>query len=107
MREQDVCLELLLDWLADERGRRFEIERTGEPTPGVLAAVATDGSQRLAAAVHPLLEPTRNDAWTSNRERLEVQIASGPAGGYALWLPPGADLPAGGGAEDDLMRLVR
>ena len=107
MREQDVCLELLLDWLADERGRRFEIERTGEPAPGVLAAVATDGSQRLAAEVHPLLEPTPNDAWTSNRERLEGQIAPGLTGGYALWLPPGADLPAGGGAEDELMRLVR
>ncbi|MDO8612446.1 MAG: hypothetical protein Q7R32_06435, partial [Dehalococcoidia bacterium] len=107
MREQDVCLELLLDWLADERGRRFEIERTEEPAPGVLAAVATDGPQRLAAEVHPLLEPTRNDAWAANRERLEVQIASGLPGGYALWLPPGADLPAGGSAEDELVRLVR
>jgi len=107
MREQDVCLELLLDWLADERGRRFEIERTEEPAPGVLAAVATDGARRLAAEVHPLLEPTRNDAWASNRERLEVQIASGLPGGYALWLPPGADLPAGGSAEEELVRLVR
>jgi len=107
MREQDVCLELLLDWQADERGRRFEIERTQEPAPGVLAAVATDGSQRLAAEVQPLLAPTRNDAWTSNRERLETEIASGVAGGYALWLPPGADLPAGGSAEDELLRLVR
>lgn len=107
MREQDVCLELLLDWLADERGRRFEIERTEEPAPGVLAAIATDGSRRLAAEVHPLLEPTRNDAWASNRERLEVQIASGLPGGYALWLPPGADLPAGGSAEEELVRLVR
>jgi hypothetical protein len=107
VREQDVCLELLLDWLADERGRRFEIERTEEPAPGVLAAVATDGARRLAAEVHPLLEPTRNDAWASNRERLEVQIASGLTGGYALWLPPGADLPAGGSAEEELVRLVR
>src|SRR3990170_4602210 len=107
MREQDVCLELLLDWLADERGRRFEIERTDEAAPGVLAAVATDGSRRLAAEVHPLLEPTRNDAWAANRERLEVQIASSLPGGYALWLPPGADLPAGGGAEEELVRLVR
>jgi len=107
MREQDVCLELLLDWLAGERGRRFEIEGTEEPAPGVLAAVATDGSQRLAAEVRPLLEPTRNDPWSANRERLEVQIASELAGGYALWLPPGADLPAGGGAEDELVRLIR
>jgi len=107
VREQDVCLELLLDWLAGERGRRFEIERTDEPAPGVLAAVATDGSQRLAAEVHPLLEPTRNDAWASNRERLETEIASGLTGGYALWLPPGADLPAGGAEEDELVRLVR
>jgi hypothetical protein len=107
MREQDVCLELLLDWLAGERARRFEIERTEEPAPGVLAAAATDGSRRLAAEVHPLLEPTRNDAWASNRERLEGELASGLTGGYALWLPPGADLPAGGGTEDELLRLVR
>src|SRR3972149_5969776 len=40
MREQDVCLELLLDWLADERGRRVEIERTEEPAPGGLAGGA-------------------------------------------------------------------
>ena len=107
MREQDVCLELLLDGLAGERGRRFEIERTEEPSPGVLAAVATDGSRRLAAEVRPLLEPTRNDAWASNRERLESEFASGLGGGYALWLPPGADLPAGGTEEDELARLVR
>jgi hypothetical protein len=107
VREQDVCLELLLDWLADERGRRFEIERTEEPAPGLLAAVATDGSRRLAAEVQPLLEPTRNDAWAANRERLEGEIASGVTGGYALWLPPGADLPAGGSAEEELVRLVR
>lgn len=107
MREQDVCLELLLDWLADERGRRFEIERTEEPAPGVLAAVPDESGRRLAAEVHPLLDPTRNDAWASNRERLEVQIASGLPGGYALWLPPGADLPAGGSAEDELVQLVR
>ncbi|HLB27109.1 MAG TPA: hypothetical protein VJN32_05625 [Dehalococcoidia bacterium] len=107
MREQDVCLELLLDWLADERGRRFEIERTEEPAPGVLAAIATDGAQRLAAEVHPLLAPTRNDAWASNRERLEGEIAAGLTGGYALWLPPGADLPAGGAVEAELLRLVR
>ena len=107
MREQDVCLELLLDWLADERGRRFEIERTEEPAPGVLAAIATDGAQRLAAEVHPLLAPTRNDAWASNRERLEGEIAAGLTGGYALWLPPGADLPAGGEVEAELLRLVR
>ena len=107
MREQDVCLELLLDWLADERGRRFEIERKEEPAPGVLAAVATDDSRRLAVEVHPLLEPTRNDPWASNDERLQTEIASGLAGGYALWLPPGADLPAGGSAEDELMRLAR
>ncbi len=107
MREPHVCLELLLDWLADERGRRFEIERTEEPAPGVIAAVATDGARRLAAEVHPLLEPTRNDAWAANRERLEVQIASGLPGGYALWLPPGADLPAGGSVEEELVRLIR
>src|SRR3972149_5181285 len=102
MREQDVCLELLLDWLGDGGGRRFEIERTEEPAPGVLAAIATDGAQRLAAEVHPLLAPTRNDAWASNRERLEGEIAAGLTGGYALWLPPGAAPPArgagGGGA---------
>jgi hypothetical protein len=107
VREQDVCLELLLDWLADERGRRFEIERTEEPAPGALAAVATDGSRRLTVEVHPLLEPTRNDAWASNRERLEGEIASGLTGGYALWLPPGADLPVGGAEADELAGLVR
>jgi len=107
MREQDVCLELLLDWLAGERRRRFQIERTEEPAPGVLAAVATDGEQRLAAEVHPLLAPTRNDPWASNRERLESEIAAGLTGGYALWLPPGADLPAGGAEEAELVGLVR
>src|SRR3972149_611469 len=101
MREQDVCLELLLDWLGDGGGRRFEIERTEEPAPGVLAAIATDGAQRLAAEVHPLLAPTRNDAWASNRERLPGGEGARPAGGCPV------RVPAGGAVEAELLRLVR
>jgi hypothetical protein len=106
MREHDVCLEMLLAWLTEQHGR-FEIEQTQEPAPDVLAATAKDGSLRLAVEVHPLIEPTANGAWLSQRERLEGEIGEGLAGAYALWLPPGADLPGGAQERSEFVRLVR
>ncbi len=107
MREQDVCLELLLAWLAEQHGRDFSIEATEEPDPNALAATATDGSLRLAVEVHALLDPVDNPVWLAERDRLQEEIAADLAGAYALWLPPGADLPSGPNESLDFVRRVR
>lgn len=107
MREEDVCLDLFLEWLAQQHGRRFTAEQTEQPEPGVLAATATDGSSRLAVEVHPLLEPVDNHPWLTLRDQLQEEVALDLAGAYALWLPPGADLPAGPNETPDLVKRVR
>ncbi len=107
MRELDVCLELLLAWLTERHGRSLSIERREEPAPEVVAAEATDGSLRLAVEAHSLLGPVESAGWLGDRERLEAEIAAGLEGAYALWLPPGADLPGPAGERNDLVRRVR
>ena len=107
MLEEDVCLELFLAWLADSHGRRFSVAKAEQPEPGVLAATATDGSLHLAIEVHPLLEPVDNQPWLAIRDQLQQEIARDLTGAYALWLPPGADLPAGPDESADLAKQVR
>ena len=107
MREQDVSLNLLLAWLVDQHGRRFTIEERQEPSPNVLAASATDGSFRLAVEVYPILEATENQTWLAHRERLQDELAAELRGAYALWLPPGADLPSGANETQSLVKLTR
>ena len=107
MREHDVCLNLLLAWLADQHGRRFTIEERQEPGPNVLAASATDGSFRLAIEVHPILEAVENQAWLARRERLQDDMTAEITGPYALWLPPGADLPSGANETQSFIKLTR
>lgn len=107
MREQEVCLSLLLAWLSEQHGRNFTVEGTEEPGPEALAASATDGSFRLAVEVHPLLDPVANPVWLADRERLQGEIAADLAGSFALWLPPGADLPSGAGETKELVRRIR
>ncbi len=107
MREHDVCLNLLLGWLGNQHGRRFTIEELQEPGPNVLAADATDGSFRLAVEVHPILEAIENQDWLAHRQRLQDEMAAALTGAYALWLPPGADLPSGANETQSLVKLTR
>ena len=107
MREEDVCLEMFLAWLAARHGRRFSLDQAEQPEPGVVAATATDGSIHLAVEVHQLLEPVDNQPWLAHRDVLQGEIAMDLPGAYALWLPPGADLPSGAGETADLVKLVR
>jgi hypothetical protein len=107
MREQDFCLNLLLGWLADLHGRRFTIEVREAPSPNVLAASAADGSFRLAIEVHSALDPVENGTWLAHRDRLQGEMAAELTGAYALWLPPGADLPSGANETQTLIQRVR
>ena len=88
--ETAVALELFLRWLNDERQCSFRVELAADRT-----AVAVDDSARLAVEVRPLLGPTENTDWLAARRRLEEQIAAAVPGAIALWVPAGADLPAG------------
>lgn len=107
MRELDVCLELFLGWLADAHGRRFAIERTEPLGPGALAAQACEGSLRLSVEAHSLLEPAEDHDWTAERDRLAAEIGVGLPGAYAIWMPPGADIPAGDDQRAVLVERAR
>ena len=90
MAETHIALHLFLRWLNVARDRPFRI--TAERGSG---AVATDGSRSLAIEVRPLLGPVEDADWLAARDRLEQQIADAVPAPVAVWVPAGADLPAG------------
>ncbi len=93
LRPEEVCLELFLDWLAQAQGRPFQVEGCSYLEPEGLSALCGDGQQRLAVEVRSLLGLCQNRAWEAQRYQLEADIAGALPGAYALWLPPGAELP--------------
>jgi len=93
LRAEDVCLELFFDWLAQNHSRHFQIKERSYLEPSGLSALASDGSYQLCLEVRHLLPPPEDEVWYSYRQQLEKDIAVDLPGAYALWLPPGADLP--------------
>jgi hypothetical protein len=102
--EQELCLELFLDWLAAGRGSHFHPDE--RPFDG-LTARCTDGQRTLAVEVRPLLAASEYEVWAAYRQKLEGEIAADLPGAFALWVPPGADLPGEGDAIEDLHQRVR
>ena len=89
MSEATVVLELFLDWLNSGYSRHF---RLAERTEG--GAIAEDGTSRIAIEVRPLIE-VDDQAWLAAREVLRQRLGEETPGAYALWVPAGAQLPAG------------
>ena len=102
--EQDLCLELFLDWLASTHASQFRIEQ--RPFDG-LTARCTDGQRTLAVEVRPLLTAPEYEVWEAYRRKLEEEIGADLPGAFALWVPPGADLPGEGDAAEDFRQHVR
>jgi hypothetical protein len=100
--EKDVALELFLRWLNGARDRRFRIAERRESE-----ALATDGERSLAIEVPALLGPIGDVDWLSARKRLEQQIADTVPAPVAVWVPAGADLPAGEPAASKFVEHVR
>jgi hypothetical protein len=101
--EPELCLELFLDWLAASHGSRFRPDQ--RPFDG-LTARCTDGQRTLAVEVRPLLAAPEYEVWEAYRRKLEVEIAADLLGAFALWVPPGADLPGEGDAVEDFRQRV-
>ncbi len=99
MSEPAVCLELFLSWLNGTYQRHFRWDE--------FAALASDGSERLAIQIGPLIGPSENREWLSARERLQEQIAAAATLPIAVWLPAGAELPADEPATSDFIERVR
>lgn len=102
--EQDLCLELFLGWLPEAHGCQFEVEQ--RPF-GELTARCSDGQRSLAVEIRSLLDPSEPQVWQSYRHELEEEISKGLAGGFALWLPSGADIPAGTEYAGGFVQQVR
>lgn len=108
MREQEACLSLFMDWLAQGQDARFAIEGSEDlSSGGGLAVAASNGGRKLAAEVRPLLPPTENDAWSAQREELERELSETLDSAYAVWLPPGADLPSAPEERTEFVRHVQ
>ena len=102
MSEYSVAIELFLRWLNEGQQRSFRIENAGD-----VKAMATDGVVRLAVEVRPLLGPPQSTAWLDARERLQGHITAAVPGSIAMWVPAGADLPAGEPALSEFIDHVR
>ena len=102
MSETSVAIELSLHWLSETHGRNFRIVEPCES-----GAVAADDSVRLAIEVRSLLGPIEDTEWLAARTRLEEQIAAAVPGSFAVWVPAGADLPAGEPAASEFVEHVR
>ena len=57
--------------------------------------------------MRPLLGPPENPGWLAGRAALEQRLAAVLPGEYALWLPAGAELPAGEPLLSDFVAQVR
>jgi hypothetical protein len=90
MPETAVVLELFLHWLNETHGRGFRIAERHDS-----GAFAAEDSHRIAIEVRPLLGPIGDKDWLSARDRLEGQIAATVPAPVAVWVPAGADMPAG------------
>jgi hypothetical protein len=102
--EQDLCLELFLGWLAEAYGRQFEVERRPFSE---FTARCSDGQRSLTVDVRLLLDPSEQGVWQSYRYELEEEISKGLTGAFVLWLPPGADIPAGAEYAGGFVEQVR
>jgi len=100
--ESLLALELFLRWLNQTHEHRFRVAERSE-----FGALAVEDSVRLAIEVRPLLGPTEHPEWNAARERLEQQIAAAVPAPIAVWVPAGAELPAGEPAASDFVEQVR
>jgi len=69
--------------------------------------MAIEDSLRLAIEVRPLLGPTESGEWLAARERIGEEIAAAVPGPIAIWLPAGADLPAGEPTTSEFIEHLR
>ena len=99
MSETDICLELFIFWLNLTYQRTFRWDE--------FAAVAFDDNTRAAIQVRPLMGLSANGEWLTARDRLQEQLTAALPSPVAVWVPLGADLPAGEPATSDFIESVR
>ena len=102
MSESSVALHLFLRWLNQTHEHRFHMAERSES-----GAMAIEDSLRLAIEVRPLLGPTESGEWLAARERIGEEIAAAVPGPIAIWLPAGADLPAGEPTTSEFIEHLR
>ncbi len=107
MDEAIVCLEMLLERLAEIRGQRFKVEEREYIFSGGLSVLASEDSVRLAVEIRPLFGSTEDYIWLSRRDQLARELSVDLPGGFVLWLPLGADLPSRAAGSTDLVERVR
>jgi len=102
MRESAVVIELFLRWVNETHDHRFRITKRSE-----FGGIASEDSLRLAIEVRPLLGPTESGDWLTAKERIGEEIAAAVPGPIAIWLPAGADLPAGEPTTSEFIEHLR
>jgi len=102
-----LCLQLVLDTLTERTGLRTltgSAERVPE-TDAWLAGGTLAGST-LTAAVVFVVPPAGEGPWYEPKRALEARIGGGLEGGFILWAPSGAELPAREPQRSDFIMRV-
>lgn len=106
MDEAQVCLQLFRAWLEESQGLHCVPGALSALGHASLSARLRCGRWTVAVEVRPLLGPPPLP-WQERREALEGRLAERLEGAYALWLPPGADLPSPGPETEEFLVRVQ
>ncbi len=94
-----AALDLLFDWLQRRTGHGYH------PVDESSGLRASDGERSLSIHVAPLFDMDADQEWVRRRQAVAGQLESLTDASFALWVPPGADLPHGD-RTDFLRRIV-
>jgi hypothetical protein len=102
-----LCSRLLAEWLEDRSGRSVGLEApVAAPESAAWIARGNLGDSTLTLATLFLAPPSGVGTWHDARKALEARIGGSLTGGFILWAPPGAELPAREPSRSDVIRRV-
>jgi hypothetical protein len=104
MNLSELSIKLFAAWLKTTKGRELSAA-AGTGVEGFWHTA--DGTDSYAIAVRPLFDPGEGPWWEAKAQIEEQLSATLENGSYALWLPPGAELPIDEPGRSDFLYRVK
>jgi hypothetical protein len=101
----ELSIKLFAAWLKSTKDR--ELSAAQETGGGEGIWQSADETDSYAISVRPLFDPGEGQ-WVQGKAEIEEQLSSAlENGSYALWLPPGAELPIDEPGRSDFIYRVK
>jgi hypothetical protein len=102
-----LCARLLAEWLEDRSGRAVSLDAPLEVRDATAwVARGGIGEASLTLGTLFLVPPSAPGIWHEAQKALEARIGGSLTGGFILWAPPGAELPAREPTRSDFITRV-